>query len=60
MRVLFGCIRNAHRHPLAEALMKKLRPDLQVESAGLHVTILIFEEARRYPERANLRLLKAY
>jgi protein-tyrosine-phosphatase len=54
MRVLFGCIRNAHRHPLAEALMKKLRPDLQVESAGLHVTILISEEARRYPERARI------
>jgi protein-tyrosine-phosphatase len=48
MRVLFVCTGNAHRSPLAEALLKKLRPDLHVKSAGLCVAIPIAEEARRY------------
>ena len=39
---------NAHRSPLAEALLKKMRPDLEVDSAGLRVAIPISEHAREY------------
>jgi len=53
MRVLFVCSGNAHRSPLAEALLKKMRPDLQVESAGLHVAIPISEQVREYLAREN-------
>jgi protein-tyrosine phosphatase len=53
MKVLFVCTGNAHRSPLAEALLKKLRSDLEVASAGLHVAIPISEEARRYLERED-------
>jgi len=53
MRVLFVCSGNAHRSPLAEALLKKLRPDLKVDSAGIHPTIPISEEAKRYLARDN-------
>jgi protein-tyrosine-phosphatase len=53
MRVLFVCSGNAHRSPLAEALLKKMRPDLQVESAGLHVAIPISEQVREYLAKEN-------
>jgi protein-tyrosine-phosphatase len=48
MSVLFVCTGNAHRSPLAEALLKKLRSDLQVESAGLQVAIPIAEGVKEY------------
>jgi len=53
MRVLFVCSGNAHRSPLAEALLRKLRPDLEVDSAGINPTIPISEEAREYLAREN-------
>jgi protein-tyrosine phosphatase len=53
MKVLFVCLGNAHRSPLAEALLKKLRPDLQVDSAGIHPGIPISEEAREYLAKEN-------
>jgi len=53
MRVLFVCSGNAHRSPLAEALLKKMRPDLQVESAGLHVAIPISEQVKEYLAKQN-------
>ncbi len=34
MRVLFICTGNAFRSPAAEALTRKYRPELEVESAG--------------------------
>ncbi|UCH71344.1 MAG: low molecular weight protein arginine phosphatase, partial [Candidatus Bathyarchaeota archaeon] len=34
MKVLFVCTGNSFRSPVAEALLKKLRNDLEVESAG--------------------------
>ena len=42
------CAGNAHRSPLAEALLRKLRPDLEVDSAGLHTAIPISEDVREY------------
>jgi protein-tyrosine-phosphatase len=53
MKVLFVCSGNAHRSPLAEALLKKLRPDLEVDSAGLHVAIPIAEEVKEYLAKEN-------
>ena len=48
MEVLFVCSGNAHRSPLAEALLKKLRPDLGVDSAGIFTAIPISEEVKEY------------
>lgn len=53
MKVLFICSGNAHRSPLAEALLKKLRPDLEVESAGIHTAIPISEEAKNFLTKEN-------
>lgn len=42
------CSGNAHRSPLAEALLRKIKPDWNVDSAGVHVAIPIAEEVREY------------
>jgi len=48
VKILFVCSGNAHRSPLAEALMKKLKPYFKVDSAGLHVAITISGQVREY------------
>jgi len=53
MKVLFVCSGNAHRSPLAEALLKKLRSDFKVDSAGTHIAIPISEEVREYLTKRN-------
>jgi protein-tyrosine-phosphatase len=53
MKVLFVCSGNAYRSPLAEALLKKLRPDLEIDSAGLHVIIPISRQVREYLAKQN-------
>jgi protein-tyrosine phosphatase len=53
MRILFVCSGNAHRSPLAEALLKKFRPDLEVDSAGLHIAIPISTKVRDYLTKQN-------
>jgi len=53
MKILFVCSGNAYRSPLAEALLKKLRPDLEIDSAGLHVIIPISREVREYLAKQN-------
>ncbi|MCJ7423156.1 hypothetical protein MUP01_02665 [Candidatus Bathyarchaeota archaeon] len=53
LKLLFVCPRNAHRSPLAEALLKKLRPDSQVGSKGLQVGIPVSEQVKEYLSRMN-------
>ena len=53
MKLLFVCSGNAHRSPLAEALLKKMRSDLEVDSAGTNVAIPIAEKVKEYLEKQN-------
>lgn len=53
MKVLFVCSGNAYRSPVAEALLKKLRPDIKVDSAGTHPVIPISEPTKKYLGREN-------
>jgi protein-tyrosine-phosphatase len=48
MRVLFVCSGNAHRSVLAEALLRKAKPDWVVNSAGVSVAIPIADEVREF------------
>jgi protein-tyrosine-phosphatase len=61
LRILFVCSGNAYRSPLAEALLKKLRPDLEVDSAGLHVAIPVSREVRDYLKKLDAeKYLKSF
>jgi protein-tyrosine-phosphatase len=60
MKVLFVCSGNAHRSPLAEALLRKMRPDWSVDSAGLHVVIPVADEVKAFLRREGAeKLLKS-
>jgi protein-tyrosine-phosphatase len=48
MKTLFVCSGNAYRSPVAEAILKKLKPEIEVDSAGIHPAIPISEAAKRY------------
>ena len=48
MKILFVCSGNAYRSPVAEALLKKLKPGLIVDSAGTNPAIPISETAKKY------------
>jgi protein-tyrosine-phosphatase len=61
MKILFVCSGNAYRSPYAEALLKKQRPDLDIESAGSQVAIPIAREVRNYLKKLDAELyLKSY
>ena len=53
MRVLFACSGNAHRSPLAEALLRKIRRDWVVDSAGVQVAVPIAEEIKEFLRRES-------
>lgn len=53
LKVLFVCSGNAYRSPVAEALLKKLRPDINVDSAGTDPAIPISETAKEYLTRED-------
>ena len=47
------CLGNAYRSPVAEALLKKLKPEVEVDSAGISPAIPISEAAKKYLKREN-------
>lgn len=51
MKVLFVCTGNACRSPLADALLKKFRPDIEVDSAGTYPYYKVVDLTRRYAEQ---------
>jgi len=53
MKVLFVCSGNAHRSPLAEALLRKMRRDWVVDSAGVQVAIPVADEVREFLRRES-------
>jgi len=48
MKVLFVCTGNACRSPVAEALLKKFRSEIDADSAGTHAYHRIIEITRDY------------
>ena len=51
VKVLFVCTGNACRSPLAEALLKKFRPDVDADSAGTRAYYRVVDLTRRYAEQ---------
>lgn len=53
MKILFVCTGNSYRSPIAEALLKKVRGDLEVESAGTHPAGMIASNSKKFLEKEN-------
>ncbi|AIS60856.1 low molecular weight protein arginine phosphatase [Listeria ivanovii] len=56
MNILFVCTGNTCRSPLAEKILKEIRPDLEVRSAGTHAITgaAISENSREILEQMSL------
>jgi len=54
MKILFVCTGNAYRSPVAEALLKKLKPGIEADSAGVSPAIPISEVAKHFWQRRRL------
>ena len=50
MKVLFVCTGNACRSPLADALLRKIRPEIEVDSAGTYPYYKVVDITRKYVE----------
>jgi len=57
MKILFVCSGNIYRSPVAEALLKKLKPEIAVDSAGIRPPPMfpISEDARKYLAEENAK-----
>jgi len=53
MKILFVCTGNSYRSLVAETLLKKVRGDLEVESAGTQPAGMIAPNAKKFLEREN-------
>ena len=53
MKILFVCAGNAFRSPVAEALLKKLRKDITVDSAGINPASRIGGASWRFLSKEN-------
>ncbi len=53
MKILFVCTGNSYRSPVAGALLKQVREDLEVESAGTHPADMIASNAKKFLEKEN-------
>lgn len=49
------CTGNACRSPLADALLKRERPDIEVDSAGTHPYHKVIDLTQRYAEQQGAR-----
>lgn len=54
MKILFVCSGNACRSPLADAILKKLRPDVDVDSAGTYPYYKVVDLTRRYAQQEGV------
>lgn len=53
MKVLFVCTGNSFRSPVAEAILRKLRPDFTVESAGTEPARWIASNAKEFLKKES-------
>ena len=53
MKILFVCTGNSFRSPVAEALLKKLRKDIEVKSAGTEPAYRIASNAKELLKEEN-------
>ena len=59
MRILYICTGNSYRSPLAEALTRRLHPQMGVESAGIQAVEFVAEVTKnRLKEKEALEFLK--